>query len=57
MDIQLRCKQVTWETPRNVAIITGAIAAQAAAVGGVFGFKLAQTNPQPPVIIQMPAQK
>ena len=43
-----------WETPRNIAIIIGAAAALAAAAGGFFGFKLAQIQPQPPIIIQVP---
>ena len=57
MDVQLRRKQVGWETPRNIAILAASVAALAAAIGGFFGFKLAQYNPQPPIIIQMPAQK
>jgi hypothetical protein len=53
-DLQLRRKQVGWETPRNITIVAGAVAALSAAVGGVFGFKLAQTAPPPPIIIQLP---
>jgi hypothetical protein len=51
-DVRLRRKQDIWEHPRNIAILIGATAALA---GGI-GFKLGQTPPPPPVIIQLPAK-
>ena len=53
-DLALKKKQVAWETPRNLAILAGAVAA----IAGVLGFKLGQNSPlQPPqtIIIQQPA--
>jgi hypothetical protein len=57
MDIELRRKQTFWETPRNLAIVLGAMAAIFAAVFGALGYKIGQTPSQPPVIINLPAQK
>lgn len=34
MDVNLRRKQVDWETPRNIAILAGALAALFGAAGG-----------------------
>ena len=56
MDIELRRKQVAWETPRNIAILAGAVAAIAATVGGLAGYKIGQTPSPPPVIINLPPQ-
>jgi hypothetical protein len=50
MDIQLRRRQIAWETPRNIAIIVGATAAIMGAIGGFIGYKIGQT---PPVVIQV----
>jgi hypothetical protein len=53
-DIALKKKQTAWETPRNIALLAGAVAA----IAGVLGFKLGQNSPpQPPqtIIIQQPA--
>ena len=44
-----------WETPRNLAIVLGAMAALFAAVFGALGYKIGQT-PSPPVIINLPPQ-
>jgi hypothetical protein len=55
MDLELRRKQVFWETPRNLAIVLGAMAAIFAAVFGVLGYKIGQTPAPPPVIINLPA--
>jgi membrane protein YqaA with SNARE-associated domain len=44
-------------TERNIAILAGIVAALAAVVGGVFSYTLGRTNPQPPIIIQVPTQK
>ena len=54
MDIELRRKQTFWETPRNLAIVLGAMAAVFAAVFGVLGYKIGQTPSPPPVIINLP---
>ena len=45
-----------WETPRNLAIVLGAMAAIFAAVFGALGFKIGQTPAPPPVIINLPPQ-
>lgn len=52
IDIKLRRKQDFWETPRNLAIVLGAAAALAAAVGGFLGYTLARTPPTP-IVIQL----
>jgi hypothetical protein len=52
MDINLRRKQDIWEHPRNIALLVAATAA----IAGALGFKLGQTPPPPPVIINLPAQ-
>jgi hypothetical protein len=56
MDVQLRRKQVTWETPRNIAILAAAIATIAGVVFGVLGYNLGRAPSPPPVIIQLPPQ-
>jgi hypothetical protein len=56
MDIELRRKQTFWETPRNLAIVLGAMAAIFAAVFGALGYKIGQTPAPPPVIINLPPQ-
>jgi hypothetical protein len=53
MDIELRRKQIAWETPRNIAILAGAVAAIAATVGGLAGYRIGQTPPQQ-IIINVP---
>jgi hypothetical protein len=45
-----------WETPRNLAIVLGAMAAIFAAVFGALGYKIGQTPSPPPVIINLPPQ-
>jgi hypothetical protein len=45
-DIDLKRKQGAWETPRNIAILAGTIAAFAAAVAGVLGYKIGSQPPQ-----------
>ena len=57
LDVSLRRKQDIWEHPRNIAILVGATAALASAVAGFVGFKIGQTPPPPPIIIQLPAPK
>jgi hypothetical protein len=50
MDIELRRKQAFWETPRNIAILLGV----AVALAGAVGFKIGQTSPPNPIVIQLP---
>ena len=57
MDVNLRRKQVAWETPRNIGILAAAIAAVAGVIFGTLGYKLGQQPAPPPVIINLPAQK
>jgi hypothetical protein len=49
-------KQTTWETPRNVAILAGAIAAMAAAAGGWFGYRAGReiARPLPQTVVTLP---
>jgi hypothetical protein len=51
-DLHLRRKQGFWETPRNIAILVGATAALAGAVG----FKIGSIPPPPPVVIYLTPQ-
>ena len=53
-DLQLRRKQLAWETPRNLLFIIGAAVAVAGLVFGVLGYKIGQTPAAPPVIINLP---
>ncbi len=50
MDIKLKTKQAFWETPRNIAILLGTVAA----VMGVLGYKIGSI-PQQPIVIYLPA--
>jgi hypothetical protein len=52
-DLNLRRKQDLWETPRNIAILAGAVAAIAATVGGLAGYKIG-TTPTPNITINVP---
>jgi hypothetical protein len=45
-DLDLKRKQVTWETPKNIAILAGAMAAIMAATFGVLGYKIGSQPPQ-----------
>ena len=56
-DLNLRRKQLFWETPRNLAIVVGAAVALSAALAGWLGYQTARNQPQPlpPIIIQVPA--
>jgi hypothetical protein len=49
-------KQTTWETPRNVAILAGAVAAIAAAAGGWLGYRTGQdiARPLPQTVVTLP---
>lgn len=54
-DLQLKTKQGMWETPRNIAILAGSIAAIAAAAGGWLGYTSGRQASVPPTqIIQLP---
>jgi hypothetical protein len=55
-DLELKHKQGFWETPRNLAIFVGAVAALVGALSGLLGFKLGQSNPPPSqtIIVQFP---
>ena len=54
-DLRLKGHQAFWETPRNIAIILGAVAAVFGTLGGLVGFKIAQTPPlSPPQVIFQP---
>jgi len=53
MDIKLRRKQDFWETPRNLFIMAGALAAIVATVAGLAGYKIGSTPP-PNIIINIP---
>lgn len=37
-DLNLKRKQAFWETPRNLAIVLGAVVALAATAAGIFGW-------------------
>ena len=52
MDVQLRRKQVVWETPRNIAILAGALTALIGGVAGFIGYKIGQ-NPPPQINVQL----
>ena len=51
MDLRLKTKQAFWETPRNIGILLTAVAA----IAGLLGFKLGQSQPPQTIIIQQPA--
>lgn len=60
-DLDLRRKQLAWETPRNLAIVVGAVVAISAAVGGWTGYQIGRTPSgaqivlPPGTTIQVPA--
>lgn len=57
MDVQLRRKQVAWETPRNIFILFSVLAALLTSmigVAGFVGFRIGQGSPMPPIIINVP---
>ena len=51
-DLKLKQKQAFWETPRNLVVIIGAIAAAVAAFAGLTGYKLGQNSAPVQVIFQ-----
>ena len=56
LDLDLRRKQTFWETPRNLALVVGAVVALSGLIFGALGYKIGQT-PAQPIIINVPAQK
>lgn len=38
--------EMSWETPRNIAVLVGTVAAITAAVAGTLGYKFARQPPQ-----------
>ena len=50
-DLNLTTKQAFWETPRNLAVIIGAVAAGTAAIAGLAGYRLGQGSNAPQNII------
>jgi hypothetical protein len=55
MDIQLRRKQVGWETPKNIVLLIAALAATLSAFGAFMGYLgyRAGREPPPPIVIQL----
>lgn len=51
-DLDLKQKQAFWETPRNIAILVGAVAAVVATVAGMAGYRAGQTIGAPTVVFQ-----
>ena len=49
-DLYLKTRQGWWETPRNLAIIIGVVAALFGTVTGILGFKLGSQPPQSIVV-------
>ena len=45
-DLDLRRKQIAWESPRNMAIVAGAVVAISAAIGGWTGYQIGR-SPSP----------
>ena len=52
IDILLKRRQAFWETPRNIAILLGVVAALVGAAAGVTGFQLGSRPPQQ-IIVHM----
>jgi len=46
-DLFLKTRQGWWETPRNLAIIVGVVAALFGTVTGILGYKLGTQPPTP----------
>jgi hypothetical protein len=54
VDLDLRRKQLFWETPRNLGLVLGAVVALSGLVFGILGYKIGQSPAPPPVIINLP---
>jgi hypothetical protein len=46
-DLDLRRKQIGWETPRNIAAVIAALAVTVGAVGGFVGYQIGRSPPTP----------
>lgn len=46
-DAALKLKQIPWETPRNIAIIVGVVAALTTAIAGSAGYRIGQQSTAP----------
>ena len=44
--------QPFWETPRNIAVLLGTVAAVCTIIAGTLGFKLGQQD-RPPIVINL----
>lgn len=53
-DLLLKTKQAAWETPRNIAIMVGAVAAISAAIAGWTGYQIGRSPPAPPQLVLPP---
>ncbi len=53
-DIDLKRKQVIWETPRNIAIMVGAVAAISAAIAGWTGYQIGRSPAVPAQFVLAP---
>jgi hypothetical protein len=54
-DTDLKTRQAAWETPRNVAILAGTVAAVVGVLAGVTGFRagyMIGQNPPPQIVLQ-----
>ncbi len=51
-DLGLKQKQAFWETPPNIAILVGAVAALVATVAGLAGYRAGQTSSAPTIVFQ-----
>jgi hypothetical protein len=49
-DLYLKTRQGWWETPRNLVIIVGVVAALFSALAGLVGYKLGSQPPQAIVV-------
>ncbi len=47
-DLRLKQAQGAWETPRNIAILAGTVAAVVGVLAGVAGWKIGQVPAAPP---------
>jgi len=51
-DLALKQKQAFWETPRNIAILLGAVAGLTGVVFGILGYKIGQNSPPTQIVFQ-----
>lgn len=53
-DLALKTRQAAWETPRNIAIMVGTVAAISAAIAGWTGYQIGRSPPAPQQIVLPP---